>query len=84
VNRHLFAFAAYNAGPNRIARLRQEAAKQGLDPDKWFNNVEVIVAQEVGRETVQYVSNIFKYYIAYRLTLERAEQRRDAKTAPAT
>ncbi|HET9474088.1 MAG TPA: lytic transglycosylase F, partial [Steroidobacteraceae bacterium] len=61
VNRHLFAFAAYNAGPNRITRLRGETAKQGLDPNKWFNNVEVVVAQDVGRETVQYVSNIYKY-----------------------
>jgi membrane-bound lytic murein transglycosylase MltF len=79
VNRHLFAFAAYNAGPNRISRLRTEAAKQGLDPNKWFNNVEVVVAQDVGRETVQYVSNIYKYYIAYKLTLERAKQREGAK-----
>ena len=79
VNRHLFAFAAYNAGPNRISRLRQVAAKQGLDPNKWFNNVELVVAQEVGRETVTYVSNIFKYYVAYKLTLDRAQQRKDAK-----
>jgi membrane-bound lytic murein transglycosylase MltF len=79
VNRHLFAFAAYNAGPTRISRLRKEAAKQGLDPNKWFNNVEVVVAQEVGRETVTYVSNIYKYYIAYKLTVDRARQREDAK-----
>jgi len=78
-NRHLFAFAAYNAGPNRIARLRGVAAKQGLDPNKWFNNVELVVAEDVGRETVQYVSNIYKYYIAYKLTLERAAQRSDAR-----
>lgn len=78
-NRHLFAFAAYNAGPNRISRLRQEAAKQGLDPNKWFNNVEVVVAQDVGRETVTYVSNIYKYYIAYKLTLDRIRQRDEAK-----
>jgi len=82
-NRHLFAFAAYNAGPNRIARLRAEAAKQGLDPNKWFNNVELVVAQEVGRETVTYVSNIFKYYVAYKLTIER-EQKREAAKAAAT
>jgi membrane-bound lytic murein transglycosylase MltF len=79
VNRHLFAFAAYNAGPNRISRLRSEAAARGLDPNKWFNNVEVVVAEDVGRETVQYVSNIYKYYIAYKLTLERAQQREGAK-----
>ena len=79
VNRHLFAFASYNAGPNRIARLRKETAAKGLDPNKWFNNVEVLVAEDVGRETVQYVSNIFKYYIAYKLTLERAQKREGAK-----
>ncbi len=84
VNRHLFAFAAYNAGPNRISRLRKKAAEQGLDPNKWFNNVELVVAEEVGRETVQYVSNIFKYYIAYKLTIDRAQQRQDAKTKGAT
>jgi len=78
-NRHLFAFAAYNAGPNRISRLRGEAAAKGLDPNKWFNNVELVVADDIGRETVQYVSNIFKYYIAYKLTLERAQQREGAK-----
>ncbi len=84
MNRHLFAFAAYNAGPNRIQRLRQQAAEQGLDPNKWFNNVELVVAREVGRETVQYVSNIFKYYVAYKLTIERAQQREQAKAKAAT
>ena len=84
VNRHLFAFASYNAGPNRIARLRKQAAAQGLDPNKWFNNVEVVVAEDVGRETVQYVSNIFKYFVAYKLTLDRAKQREAAKTKAAT
>jgi len=82
-NRHLFAFAAYNAGPNRVARLRKQTAARGLDPDKWFNNLEVIVAEDVGRETVQYVSNIYKYYIAYKLTLERAQQRASAKSTSA-
>lgn len=84
VNRHLFAFASYNAGPNRIERLRGVAAKQGLDPNKWFNNVEVVVAQEVGREPVQYVSNIFKYYIAYKLAMEKTRQREAAKAEAAT
>ena len=81
VNRHLFAFAAYNGGPNRIARLRREAAAQGLDPNKWFNNVELLAAQQIGRETVQYVSNIYKYYIAYRLVLDRAQERKAAKAS---
>ena len=71
VDRHLFAFASYNAGPNRIAAMRRRAAKQGLDPNVWFQNVEVIAAKEIGRETVQYVSNIFKYYVAYKLALEK-------------
>jgi membrane-bound lytic murein transglycosylase MltF len=79
LNRHLFAFAAYNGGPNRIARLRREAAARGLDPDKWFNNVELLAAEQIGRETVQYVSNIYKYYVAYKLVLERSEQRDAAK-----
>jgi membrane-bound lytic murein transglycosylase MltF len=78
-NRHLFAFAAYNAGPNRIMRLRRDAAAQGFDPNKWFNNVELVAARQIGRETVQYVSNIFKYYVAYKLVIERAQQREAAK-----
>jgi membrane-bound lytic murein transglycosylase MltF len=83
LNRHLFAFAAYNGGPNRIARLRRETAARGLDPNKWFNNVELLAAEQIGRETVQYVSNIYKYYIAYTLTLEQAKKRAAAKKAAA-
>jgi len=79
VNRHLFAFASYNAGPNRIQRLRKVAADEGLDPNKWFNNVELVVAREVGRETVQYVSNIYKYYLAYKLVVEQKAAREAAK-----
>jgi membrane-bound lytic murein transglycosylase MltF len=67
LNRTLFAFASYNAGPAKISKLRRDTEKMGLDPNKWFNNVEIAAAQEIGRETVQYVSNIFKYYIAYKL-----------------
>jgi membrane-bound lytic murein transglycosylase MltF len=70
VDKTLMTFASYNAGPNRIARLRQQAASQGLDPDKWFNNVELMVAKDVGQETVTYVGNVYKYYIAYKLALE--------------
>ncbi|HSN73063.1 MAG TPA: transglycosylase SLT domain-containing protein, partial [Steroidobacteraceae bacterium] len=67
LNRAFFVFAAYNAGPSRIARLREETARQGLDPNRWFGNVETVVAKQVGREPVQYVSNIYKYYLAYRM-----------------
>jgi membrane-bound lytic murein transglycosylase MltF len=70
VNKGLFAFASYNAGPARIRQLRQEAAKRGLDPNVWFNNVEVVAAERIGSETVTYVSNIYKYYVAYTLVSE--------------
>jgi membrane-bound lytic murein transglycosylase MltF len=63
----LFAFAAYNAGPSRVINLRREAAAAGLNPNLWFGNVEVIAARRIGRETVQYVSNIYKYWMTYRL-----------------
>jgi membrane-bound lytic murein transglycosylase MltF len=66
LNRHLLALAAYNAGPGRLSQLRRMAKKKGLDPNRWFNNVEVIAAREIGRETVQYVSNIYKFYASYR------------------
>ncbi len=71
VNRGLLSLAAYNAGPNRIVRLRRQTEEAGLDPNVWFGNVEVVAAREVGREPVQYVSNIYKYYIAYRLIADR-------------
>jgi membrane-bound lytic murein transglycosylase MltF len=79
VNRHLFAFAAYNCGPNRVDRLRKKAAEQGLDPNKWFNNVEVLVSQAVGQETVNYVGNIFKYYVAYKRIEDQRLAREQAK-----
>jgi membrane-bound lytic murein transglycosylase MltF len=77
-NRPLFAFAAYNAGPGNIARMRREAVKRGLDPDRWFNNVEVVVAEKIGIETTTYVRNIYKYYVTYKLALEAQETRRRA------
>jgi membrane-bound lytic murein transglycosylase MltF len=75
LNKTLFTFASYNAGPNRIARLRKKAQDDGLDPDKWFGNVELEVAKNVGQETVTYVSNIYKYYVAYKLTVEEKQQK---------
>jgi membrane-bound lytic murein transglycosylase MltF len=69
-NRPLFAFASYNCGPGNVSKARKEAAKRGLDPDKWFNNVELVIAQQIGTETTTYVRNIYKYYVAYRLTLD--------------
>jgi membrane-bound lytic murein transglycosylase MltF len=67
LNQNLFSFAAYNAGPAKINRLRKQAGKAGLDSNVWFGNVEILAAKKIGRETVQYVSNIYKYYVAYRL-----------------
>ena len=75
----LFAFAAYNAGPNRIARLRKEAARRGLDPNVWFHNVEIVAEEKIGPETVTYVGNIFKYYVAYQLIEDELEERARAK-----
>ena len=73
-NRPLFAFAAYNCGPGNVAKARNEAQKRGLDPNKWFNNVEVVIAQQIGTQTTTYVRNIYKYYVAYKLTLEAQEE----------
>jgi membrane-bound lytic murein transglycosylase MltF len=78
-NRTLFAFAAYNAGPNRIAKLRKEAAGRGLDPNLWFDNVEIVVSEKIGRETTTYVRNILKYYVSYKLTLERQNEQKSAR-----
>jgi membrane-bound lytic murein transglycosylase MltF len=78
LNKALFTFAAYNAGPNRIRRLRKRAAERGLNSNLWFNNVEVVAAEAVGHETVQYVANIYKYYLAYQMLTDQREQRRKA------
>jgi membrane-bound lytic murein transglycosylase MltF len=79
LDKALFAFASYNAGAARIARLRAETKTRGFDPDVWFGNVEYLAAERIGAETVTYVSNIYKYYIAYRLIMD--EVARKAKDA---
>jgi membrane-bound lytic murein transglycosylase MltF len=83
VDKTLMVFASYNAGPNRIARLRKEAADNGLDPNKWFGNVELMVAKDIGQETVNYVSNIYKYYVAYKLALSDKQAQPKAEQAKA-
>ncbi|KQV14178.1 transglycosylase [Rhizobium sp. Root1203] len=81
-DRQLMAFAAYNAGPGNLRKFRKKASDLGLSPDIWFGNVENGAAAIVGRETVQYVSNIFKYYIAYSLLEQQiATHRSSAETA---
>jgi membrane-bound lytic murein transglycosylase MltF len=85
LNRKLFAFASYNAGPSRVSQLRKKAADMGLDPNLWFNNVEIAAAKVIGRETVQYVGNVYKYYLAYRMIvsqMEKKEQLRKKMTDP--
>jgi membrane-bound lytic murein transglycosylase MltF len=79
LNKGLFAFASYNAGPGRIRQLRREAEKRGLDPNVWFGNVEQIASERIGRETETYVSNIYKYYVAYKLVIEDRERRAATK-----
>jgi membrane-bound lytic murein transglycosylase MltF len=77
--RPLFAFASYNAGPGNISNMRREALKRGLNPDKWFNNVELVVAEKIGMETTTYVRNIYKYYIAYKLIVDARDLSRKAR-----
>jgi membrane-bound lytic murein transglycosylase MltF len=81
LNKALFAFASYNAGPARIQSLRTEAAKRGLDPNQWFQNVALVAAEKIGQETVTYVANIYKYYIAYKLLADQEEEKHQAREA---
>lgn len=82
LNKALFTFASYNAGPAKVAQLRKAAATRGFDANRWFNNVEVIASERVGQETVRYVANIYKYYIAYKLVSQSLEQKARAKSQP--
>ncbi len=75
LDRTLFTFASYNAGPGRVAGLRAQAAAEGLNSNVWFHHVEVVAARVIGRETVRYVSNIYKYYLAYTLMAQRQQER---------
>lgn len=79
LNKILFAFAAYNAGPGRVGQLRKRAAAQGLNPNVWTENVEMVAAARIGPETVTYVSNIYKYYVAYKLLAELEAERQKAR-----
>lgn len=81
VNQTLFSFAAYNAGPAKVAQLRKLTAGQRLDPNTWFQNVEIAAAQKIGRETVDYVGNIYKYYVAYKMLVEQQALRDKARQA---
>jgi membrane-bound lytic murein transglycosylase MltF len=66
--REQFMLAAYNAGPTRVRQLRAVTADElGLDPDRWFFNVERAAQARIGNETVRYVTNVNKYWLAYQL-----------------
>jgi membrane-bound lytic murein transglycosylase MltF len=80
LNKGLMTLASYNAGPGRLRQLRAETARRGLNPNVWFGNVERVTSEKVGRETVQYVANIYKYYVAYSLVMEREQARKGAKS----
>ena len=82
-NRTLFAFASYNAGPNAIARMRKLAIAQQLNGDVWFNNVELVTAAKIGQEPVRYVRNIYKYYVAYKLLVNRQKAAEAARRGTA-
>ncbi|TCM20488.1 membrane-bound lytic murein transglycosylase MltF [Novosphingobium sp. PhB165] len=79
LNKGLFTFASYNAGAGRIRDLRRIAAERGLNPNVWFGNVERVAMEKIGVETPTYVSNIYKYYIAYSLVLDEHNRREAAK-----
>ena len=81
LNKGLMTFASYNAGPGRVRQLRRETANRGLDPNVWFGNVERIASERIGRETVTYVSNIYKYYVTYTLLTAQVNRREEAKAA---
>jgi membrane-bound lytic murein transglycosylase MltF len=79
LNKGLMTFASYNAGPGRVRQLRRETEKRALDPNVWFGNVERVASERIGRETVTYVSNIYKYYITYKLLSDQRDRREAAK-----
>jgi membrane-bound lytic murein transglycosylase MltF len=76
VNKLLFAFAAYNAGPAKINKLRKKTKAMGLNPNVWFRNVEIAAAKSIGRETVQYVRNIYKYNISYQMIAKKVVEKK--------
>jgi len=80
LNMHLMALAAYNCGPGNMGKLRRESREHGLNENVWFNNVEIMAARHIGRETVQYVSNIYRYYWSYQ-ALQHFKDSRDQKSS---
>jgi membrane-bound lytic murein transglycosylase MltF len=75
LDRVLFSFAAYNAGPGNMRKARSRAKKLGFDPNRWFANVEIGMYRAVSGEPASYVRNIYKYYVTYQ-GLEKSRQAR--------
>jgi membrane-bound lytic murein transglycosylase MltF len=70
LDRTLFSFAAYNAGPGNVRKARRRAESLGLNPNVWLDNVEIAAGMVISREPVTYVRNIYKYYVAYKSIAE--------------
>lgn len=68
-NQALFAIASYNIGPANVIRARKLASKLGFDPNKWFLNVEMAASELFGIEPMNYVRNVYKYFVAYQLSI---------------
>lgn len=82
LDRVLFSFAAYNAGPANITKARKKAASMGFDPNQWFNHVEVAASKSISREPVVYVRNIYKYSVAYARFEDMRAKNLEAVKAP--
>lgn len=71
-DRMMILLASYNAGPERIKKLRRTAR----DPNVWAENVEWAVWKSIGFETVRYVGQVQKYYVVFRDMIEGLKLRR--------
>lgn len=74
------ALAAYNAGPSNIMKARRTTRKMNLDDTRWFRNVEIATLKIIGQQPVEYVSNINKYYIIYKLDEAHKKVREQIKS----
>jgi membrane-bound lytic murein transglycosylase MltF len=64
---------------SRVCGFALALLVSAADPNVWFGNVERLASERIGRETVTYVSNTYKYYVTYRLLSTQRERRAAAK-----